>query len=685
LTVKNLSGRVRHLSMTAYVQWVLGTEPKSTAPTLVTEQAADLGLLTARNPFNPAYPEALAFLDVGGLHSSSTSDRREFLGRNGSMGRPQALGTGRKLSGRAGAGLDPCACLQSIVQLEPGESLEFRVLLGQAPDRPALKALVERYRRCDLDALLAEVKAFWERTLGALRVRTPDRAMDLMLNRWLLYQTLSCRVWARTAFYQCGGAYGFRDQLQDVAALTHSSPAVVREHLLRAAGKQFKEGDVLHWWHPPLGAGVRTRITDDRLWLPYVVARYVEAGGDQAVLDEEIGYIEGHEIAAGSADLYFQPKASLESATLYEHCALALDRSLAVGRHGLPLMGTGDWNDGMNRVGSAGQGESVWLAWFLVENLRRFSATALARGDKRRAALWISSADDIVAAAESQGWDGDWYRRAFFDDGSALGSAERTECRIDAIAQSWAVLSGAAEPARATRAMAALEEYLWKKSDGLQVLLTPPFSTSDPAPGYIMGYVPGTRENGGQYNHAATWSVAAFAGLGQGAKAHELFSMLNPARMAGTRAGMQRYKLEPYVMAGDVYSQPPHVGRGGWSWYTGSAAWMHRVGVESILGLTFHGDFMGISPCIPPQWPGFEMYFEKYGARWEIQVTNPHSVCGGVKELELDGRTLPAEDFRRIRLAKDGKTHVLRVVLGFAPPNLSSTAPQELAALPGNK
>ena len=664
MTVKNLSGRTRRLSLTAYAQWVLGTDPQSTGQGLVTEWAGDVGSLTARNPFNPNYPEALAFLDVGDSHTSFTADRKEFLGRNGSLRRPQGLVQGRPLSGKSGAGLDPCACIQSVVELKSGESAEFRVLLGQAEDRRHLKTLVDGYRRKDLDALLAQVKGAWEETLGALTVRTPDRAMDLMLNRWFLYQTLSCRVWARTAFYQCGGAYGFRDQLQDVLALTLSRPALVREHLLRCAGKQFKEGDVLHWWHPPGGAGVRTRITDDRLWLPYAAALYAEASGDQAIFEQKTGFLQGGEVTAGKDDLYFEPQVSSDSATLYEHCALALDCSLAVGPHGLPLMGGGDWNDGMNRVGSGGKGESVWLAWFLVDNLRRFGALAVARGEMERAAQWQCKASALVAAAEAHAWDGDWYRRAFFDDGSPLGSAGRAECRIDSIAQSWAVLSKAAEPARAARAMAALDEYLWRKNDGLQVLLAPPFSKSSPDPGYIMGYPPGIRENGGQYNHAAAWSVAAFAGLGDGAKAQELFAMLNPARIGGTRAGMQRYKIEPYVMAGDVYSQPPYVGRGGWSWYTGSAAWMYRVGMESILGFSQHGEFIRINPCIPPQWPGFEMTLRKGGATWDIRVSNPEKVSGGVRKLVLDDETIDFEKGGQIPFKDDQKAHVVWIVLG---------------------
>jgi cyclic beta-1,2-glucan synthetase len=666
LLVKNLSSRSRRLSLTAYVEWVLGVAPARSAQDLCTELAGDLGALTARNPFNADSPGSIAFLDVGGTQRSFTGDRREFVGRHGNLRSPLALAPGHRLSGRVGAGLDPCGALQNLVKLEPGETAEFRVLLGQAKDQDQLKHLVATYRACDLDALLGETRDFWEGGLSALQVKTPDRAMDLMLNRWLPYQTLSCRVWARSAFYQCGGAYGFRDQLQDVMALILAHPKIVRAQLLLASEKQFKEGDVLHWWHPPSGAGVRTHISDDRLWLPYAVARYADATGDRGVLDETRAFLEGPPVAPGKETLYFTPKASAEMVSLYEHGARALDCSLATGVHGLPLMGGGDWNDGMNKVGIEGRGESVWLAWFLIENLRRFAPLAEARGDHAHAAAWLDAARTLAAAAESNGWDGDWYRRAFFDDGSLLGSAGMAECRIDSIAQSWAVLSGAARPDRAARAMAALEEYLWRRDDGLQVLLTPPFSTTRPDPGYIMGYLPGLRENGGQYNHASAWAVAAYAAIGEGAKAHELFSMINPARRAGTRAGMQRYKVEPYVMAGDVYSQAPHVGRGGWSWYTGSAGWMLRAGIESILGLTLHGDHMALAPCIPPAWPGFELQMNLADCRWHVVVENPHGVARGIQSLSVDGQPRSAADAAGIPLLHDGKTHTLNLVLGPA-------------------
>src|SRR5256712_339886 len=513
LRIENRTGRARRLSITAYAEWVLGVSRSAAAPFIVTALDDDTVALLARNPWNIDFPDRVAFADLGGRQTAWTCDRTEVLGRHGTPDHPAALERGDRLSGRIGAGLDPCAALQATLELPAAGSAEIVFLLGEAATNEEARALILRYRTADLDRTLQEVTTHWDDILGAVQVRTPDRSMDLLLNRWLLYQTLACRIWARSAFYQAGGAYGFRDQLQDVMALTIAGRDVARDHLRRAAARQFVEGDVQHWWHPPSGRGVRARISDDLVWLPYTVVHYVEATGDTTVLDEVIPFLEGPPLAADEPESYFQPSVSDERGTLYEHCARALDRSLKVGVHGLPLIGSGDWNDGMNRVGHEGRGESVWLGGFLHTTLWEFARRAEVRGEHERAARWRQHVHSLQAALEREAWDGDWYRRAYFDDGTPLGSATNAECRIDSIAQSWAVLSGAANPARAARAMAAVEEDLVRRDQGLILLFTPPFDRAPLDPGYIAGYPPGVRENGGPYPHAALWSVMAFAAL----------------------------------------------------------------------------------------------------------------------------------------------------------------------------
>ena len=662
LTLQNDSGRFRRISVTAYVEWLLGSSRAASVPYIVTEVDPRTGSLLARSVWNGEFGGRVSFADLSGRQSSFTCDRAEFLGRNGTAERPAALNGVHPLSGRFGAGLDPCAAMQTVVELRPGARVELQFFLGQAEDKDKAHELLTRYRTADLDRVLNEVTRQWDDILGAVQVTTPDLGMDLLLNRWLLYQTLACRVWARAAFYQLSGAYGFRDQLQDVMALAVSKRAVAREHLLRAAGRQFTEGDVQHWWHPPSGRGIRTRMSDDLLWLPYAVIQFVEATGEMAVLDESVPFLEGAVLAEWQNESYFEPRTSQTRASLFEHCARALDRSLNVGEHGLPLMGTGDWNDGMNRVGQHGKGESIWLGWFLHTILWEFAKIADARGERKRAETWRIHVSALKAALERAGWDGEWYRRAYYDDGTPVGSSTDSECRIDSIAQSWGIMSGAAEAARGARSMAAVDKQLIRRPDGLVLLLTPPFDHSSHDPGYVKGYVPGIRENGGQYTHAAVWTLIAFAAMGDGDKAGEIFRMLNPINRSNSRAGVQRYKVEPYVVAGDIYAEAPHIGRGGWTWYTGSAGWLYRAGMEWILGFRVRGMTLSVDPCIPRNWPSYSMVFRYHSSVYNIRVENPSSVACGVALTQLDGEILPGA--ASIPLADDGAIHTIRIVLG---------------------
>ena len=663
LVLTNRSGRPRRLSVTAYVEWVLGSARSASLPFVSTEIDAATGAMFAHNHWSSSFGSRVAFADLCGVQTSWTGDRREFIGRNGTLADPAALSVSAALSKTVGAGLDPCAALSATIELSPGESIEVIFLLGEAENVEAARGLVTCYRAADLDAVEADVERQWDEILGSIVVKTPDRSMDVMLNGWLLYQTLSCRFWARSGFYQASGAYGFRDQLQDGMALAMTRPMLTRDHLLRAAARQFVEGDVQHWWLPHSGQGVRTRISDDRPWLAYAVAHYVDATGDLAILDERVPFLEGQTLEPGEHDSFFNPTVSDQKATLFEHCALALDASLELGIHGLPLMGTGDWNDGMNRVGEKGHGESVWLGWFLHAALMAFIPIAETRRETRRAATWSAHAAALAASLEDEAWDGGWYRRAFFDSGEPLGSAPDDECRIDSIAQSWAALSGAAARERAARAMNAVERELIRRDEGVALLFAPPFDKTALDPGYIKAYPPGIRENGGQYTHAALWSVMAFAALGEGDKAADLFSLLNPINHARTRSDVHRYKVEPYVVAADIYSSAPHIGRGGWTWYTGSAGWMQRAGVESILGLRVHGAYLHFDPCIPKSWATFEMTVRRQSVQYEITVHNPAGVSRGICFAEMDGVEI-AERPLRLRIVDDGAVHRILVKLG---------------------
>jgi cyclic beta-1,2-glucan synthetase len=662
LKIVNRCAETRKLSVTHYLDWVLGNQRSRTASFIVTEIEPKTTALLARNPWGSDFQARVAFMDMAGRQHACTADRTEFIGRHGSLAEPAALLATHALSNRVGGGLDPCGAMQTTITLRPGEATELTFLLGEEASSAATVALIERCRSLDLDAALKGVTDFWDQTLGVIQVKTPDRSLDILVNGWLLYQTLVCRVWARTAFYQSSGAYGFRDQLQDVMALVVSRPAIAREHILRAAGRQFEEGDVQHWWLPTSGQGVKTRVADDRIWLAFVAAHYLEVTEDFAVLDEQVPFLAGGPLPPEAHENFSAPEPGAV-VSLFDHCVRALDSSLAIGSHGLPLFGTGDWNDGMNRVGAAGRGESVWLGWFLHAALLRFAPIAERRGQSATAAVWRKHAFALQQAIEREAWDGDWYRRGYFDDGTPLGSVASDECRIDSIAQSWAVISGAAERERAVRAMSAVNSQLVSRSDGLVQLFTPAFDRTRHDPGYIKAYPPGIRENGGQYTHAAMWSTLAFALLGDGDRAGELFSILNPINHGSTRAGIHRYKVEPYVVCADVYSSPQHVGRGGWTWYTGSAGWMYRTAVEGILGIHLRGGILSINPCIPRGWTGFEITYKYGSSRYRIALENPRGVSTGIGRATLDGRETAGAPCD-ITLVDDGTYHYGRFTLG---------------------
>jgi cyclic beta-1,2-glucan synthetase len=640
----------------------------------VPEFDAFLNVLLARNPYNAEFSERVAFLSASKEPHGLTTDRTEFLGYGGTYRHPAALNR-VGLTSRVQAGLDPCAALQVHVWLGPSETEDTLFLLGQGANKEEVLQLVKRYQdTAQVEAAWEAVNEFWDDLLSAVTVRTPDPAMDLLLNRWLLYQALACRVWGRSALYQSSGAFGYRDQLQDVMALVHAAPDLVRDHILQAARHQFEAGDVLHWWHPPSGRGVRTRCSDDLLWLPFVTAHYVTTTGDEAILAEEVPFLKGSSLEKEEKERYGHYEPTAEVYTLYEHCRRALEKGMTAGQHGLPLIGSHDWNDGLSRVGIEGRGESVWLGWFLHATLTRFASVCErvsecegmgnGKGENEniaQAAAYRQRARELSRTLEEHGWDGDWYRRAYYDDGTPLGSAENTECQIDSIAQSWAVLSGAADPMRAAQAMESVADRLVRHNDQLILLFTPPFDKTRHDPGYIKGYLPGIRENGGQYTHAALWTVWAFAELGQGDRAEALFWLLNPIYHSDTLEKVMRHRVEPYVIAADIYSVEPHVGRGGWTWYTGSAGWMVRLGLEAILGLRRAGKVLRVTPCIPIDWPGYELTYRDGKTSYRIRVENPDGVNQGVRQVTLDGDILPSGD---IPLLGDGKQHKVRVLMG---------------------
>ncbi|MCF8028761.1 MAG: cyclic beta 1-2 glucan synthetase [Desulfobacteraceae bacterium] len=645
LCLKNMSGRMRRITATYYADWVLGPDRESMQPFIVTSYDNENQALFVQNMYNTEFGDRVAFLSADRPLHGFTASRSEFLGRMGDYRRPAAL---RRigLANDTTAGVDPCGAVQVHLNLAPGEVREVCFLLGQGESREDAQRLVTKYREPGrINSAWDETTALWETLLGSVTVETPDAAMDLMLNRWLVYQNLSCRIWGRSALYQSSGAFGFRDQLQDVMGILHHKPEIAREHLLLAARHQFAEGDVLHWWHPPSGRGVRTRMTDDLLWLPYVTAHYVKVTGDVSVLSEQIPFLQAKELDAEEEERYGHYEHSAEDFSLYQHCLRTIEKAATRGNHGLPLIGAGDWNDGMNRVGIHGKGESVWLAWFLRATLIDFADICRQMDQCGQADTFMGKARELHHHIEDSGWDGEWYLRGFYDDGVPLGSSKSDECRIDSIAQSWAVLSGGeSDFSRARRAMEAVEKHLVKAEDQLIRLFAPPFDTSPRDPGYIKGYPPGIRENGGQYTHAATWAVWAFAELGQGDRSQALFRMLNPVCHGDTPAKIARYRVEPYVIAADVYSMPPHTGQGGWTWYTGSGSWMYRLGLEAILGFRRRGNVLRISPCIPGAWPGFTITYRHGASVYHIQVQNPKGVNRGVEKILLEGEVLDGKE-----------------------------------------
>jgi cellobiose phosphorylase len=672
LKLRNHARRTRRLSLTGYWELVLGEWRHANLMHVVTETDPHSGALFARNAYGRECANRVVFAQVSEPERTVTGNRSEFIGRNGTLASPAAMHHER-LSGRVGAGLDPCAAIQTWVELADGQEREIVFVFGAARDSDEARHFIQRFGGpAGARQALETVWQYWNHTLGAVNVETPDPALDVMANGWLVYQTLSCRLWGRSGYYQSGGAYGFRDQLQDTMALIHATPWLAREQLVRCAGHQFLQGDVQHWWHPPNGQGVRTHFSDDYLWLPYATCRYVQATGDTGVLDESVHFLEGRELNPEEEAYYDQPQRSVEAASLYEHCVRSINHGLRFGEHQLPLMGCGDWNDGMNLVGRDGKGESVWLAWFLYENLQLFAGLAHGRGDAAFAEVCAGQAARLRKNIEAHAWDGGWYRRAWFDNGTPLGSADNDECQIDSISQSWAVISGGGDPVRASQAMAAVDKHLVRRDAQLIQLLDPPFDNSGLEPGYIKGYVPGVRENGGQYTHAAIWTTMAFAMLGDRDMAWELFNMLNPVNHGSQPDDIERYRVEPYVMSADIYATPPHTGRGGWTWYTGAAGWMYRLSVETLLGVQLEVDHLRIAPCIPAHWESYKIHYRYRETVYHITVrcvggkpehVSRVTVDGAIiDETEMGGTERPQD--RIIPLVDDRREHYVVVDLG---------------------
>jgi cyclic beta-1,2-glucan synthetase len=657
IKICNKSGRLRKLSATGYIEWVLGDDRVKTAMHIHTEVDPETGVLLAKNSYSSEFSHRVAFFDVDYLKKSFTADRTEFIGRNGSLQNPDAMSR-LKLTGRVGLALDPCAAIQVPFELEDGEEKEIIFRLGAGKDINDAIAIVRQFRGIEVASdSLKKVKKYWKHTVEALQIETPDPAINIMANGWLTYQTLSSRLWGRSGFYQSGGAFGFRDQLQDVLSLLHIAPKSAREQILLCASRQFVEGDVQHWWHPPSGRGVRTLCADDYLWLPFVTAIYVLQTGDSRVLDQQINFLEGRSLNPEEESYYDLPIQSARTGSLYDHCATAIKHGLKYGKKGLPLIGTGDWNDGNDKVGNHGKGESVWMAFFLYEILTRFVEIAILHNDQPFAEKCKKEAQKLKTNIDKNAWDGNWYTRAWFDNGTPLGSSLNEECKIDSIAQSWSVLSGGGDPEKAIKAMDSSYKLLVQKDTNIIQLLEPPFDKSDLNPGYIKGYVPGVRENGGQYTHAAVWMIIAFAKLGDNNRVWELLDMINPVNHGKTSEAITTYKVEPYVLAADVYAMPPHAGRGGWTWYTGSAGWMYRLIIEFFIGLQKEGNELKFVPCVPQDWESFKVHYRYKKTLYHIDFTQKSGA--GEMILTLDG----TEEKRGIiTLLDDSKDHDIGII-----------------------
>ncbi len=658
LKFHNQSGRPRKISVTGYIEWVLGDLKTKTQMNIITSMDPDTGAILARNPYNTEFEHRIGFFDVDESIKSFTTDRTEFIGRNGTLRNPQAMSKA-KLSGKTGAALDPCSAIQVVFDLEGNDEHEIVFRLGAIKGEEDVINTIRSFKGISVahDAL-DKIKKYWQNTLGVVQIETPDPALNIISNGWLSYQVLACRIWARSGFYQSGGAFGFRDQLQDVLSLLHSKPTIAREQILLNASRQFKEGDVQHWWHPPMGRGVRTTCSDDYLWLPFVTLKYVTQTGDKTILDESVPFLEGRLLNDGEESYYDLPLRSHESASLYDHCVRSIEHGSNFGEHGLPFIGSGDWNDGMDKVGKDGKGESVWLAFFLYDILMRFAEIADLKNDVVFADKYKQQAKKLRSSIEKNGWDGQWYRRAYFDDGTPLGSSTNDECKIDSIVQSWSVLSKAGDAERSKTAMNAAAKFLVQKDAGLIKLFDPSFDKSSLNPGYIKGYVPGVRENGGQYTHAAIWLIMAFAASGDKEKTWELLQMINPVNHGANADAIAKYKVEPYVMAADIYAEPLHMGRGGWTWYTGSAGWMYQLIVESFLGLERKGEMLHLDPCIPEGWGHYKIRYQFFDTVYHITILQDknHHVT------EIVGNEI-VQTQKDILLINDGKEHFIKVMI----------------------